>query len=46
MNEVELKAFGMTLQMCVMVGDMNEQDAVAELEKQYAYAKAVDEVSK
>ena len=46
MNLRELEALGMTLQMSVMFGDMDEQSAVDELRRQYAYAKAIDEVSK
>lgn len=46
MNEVELRAFGLTLHMGVLIGEIDEHDAIIELRRQYAYAKAVDEVSK
>lgn len=46
MNLRELEALGMTLEMCVMFGDMEEAVALEELRDKVAYAKAVDEVSK
>ena len=46
MNLRELEALGMTLQMSVMFGEMDEQSAVDDLHRQLVYAKVIDEVSK
>lgn len=45
MNEKELRALGVCLQMSVMFGDLDEKEAIAELNRQYTYAKAIDSVS-